>query len=345
MVEATFDPSAFTAVADFFGEEAKGKSNLLEKSGKEQEQSHSTNNQGTYSNKGSSRHLGVGANLSVDLEGKDDSSSKLNAIFAKGKFKKKKRKRNDWDEDSENGERSVSESDESGAEEEGRTSIAARKVKMDKKVIDGHDKEATDGDVVKEKPKLDEGEPLQKREKKKQKKKGKKERQREQQEKSTEKVSVDNSQTEEQEEDQNNMKQDKYHSFEAHSDEKVPKKSTNKFKKKKVRSKQKNIRKDTRRAMDKPSHLILGRSNYSGRPITPETRAKLNMPKKIKHDISGSMFKVKKNGMIGETEGSTLAIDDLVKINTNTVDAEYALNENGKKAKKKKKKSKYKNLR
>ena len=50
-----------------------------------------------------------------------------------------------------------------------------------------------------------------------------------------------------------------------------------KRKRKKVRSRQKNIRKDTRAANDKPSYLILGRSDYAGRPLTKETRQKLGI--------------------------------------------------------------------
>lgn len=45
---------------------------------------------------------------------------------------------------------------------------------------------------------------------------------------------------------------------------------------KKVRSRQKNIRKDKRSV--KPEHLQIGSTNYQGRPITPETRSKLNLP-------------------------------------------------------------------
>ena len=50
---------------------------------------------------------------------------------------------------------------------------------------------------------------------------------------------------------------------------------TKKRKRPKVRSKQKNIRKDTR--VNKPAHLIPGNGDYRGRPITAETRKRLNM--------------------------------------------------------------------
>lgn len=47
---------------------------------------------------------------------------------------------------------------------------------------------------------------------------------------------------------------------------------------KKIRSRQKNIVKDKREK--KPEHLIPGSKNYSGRPITLETRQKLGLPPK-----------------------------------------------------------------
>ena len=52
-------------------------------------------------------------------------------------------------------------------------------------------------------------------------------------------------------------------------------KDTKKRKRPKVRSRQKNIRKDNR--SNKPSHLIPGNGDYRGRPLTAETRKKLNM--------------------------------------------------------------------
>ena len=48
-------------------------------------------------------------------------------------------------------------------------------------------------------------------------------------------------------------------------------------KRKKVRSRQKNIRKDHRTESDKPSHLIVGTNEYCGRPMTKETRQKLGI--------------------------------------------------------------------
>lgn len=51
----------------------------------------------------------------------------------------------------------------------------------------------------------------------------------------------------------------------------------NKKKRKKIRSRQKNIRKDHRAENAKPSHLIVGTNEYCGRPMTKETRQKLGI--------------------------------------------------------------------
>ncbi|KAL3760823.1 hypothetical protein ACHAWU_007889 [Discostella pseudostelligera] len=53
--------------------------------------------------------------------------------------------------------------------------------------------------------------------------------------------------------------------------------TSNKKKRKKIRSRQKNIRKDHRTQNDKPSHLIVGSDAYCGRPMTKETRQKLGI--------------------------------------------------------------------
>jgi len=51
-----------------------------------------------------------------------------------------------------------------------------------------------------------------------------------------------------------------------------------KGRKRKVRSKQKNIRKDSRPLSAKPQHLRLGNKHYAGRPLTQETRKRLDLP-------------------------------------------------------------------
>lgn len=49
-------------------------------------------------------------------------------------------------------------------------------------------------------------------------------------------------------------------------------------KRRKVRSRQKNIRKDHRSDAEKPAHLLLGGEAYAGRSMTRETRQRLNLP-------------------------------------------------------------------
>ena len=50
----------------------------------------------------------------------------------------------------------------------------------------------------------------------------------------------------------------------------------------KTRSKQKNIRRDKRAEEFKPSHLHIGSKEYTGRPLTKETKAILGLPPKVK---------------------------------------------------------------
>jgi len=77
----------------------------------------------------------------------------------------------------------------------------------------------------------------------------------------------------------------------------------------KVRSKQKNIRKDTR-GHKKPCHLIPGRSDFSGRGLTAETRAYLSLPEKPKHQGTGTYHKGSAPKI--EEVGFGLAVDDLL---------------------------------
>lgn len=57
---------------------------------------------------------------------------------------------------------------------------------------------------------------------------------------------------------------------------------------KKVRSRQKNIRKDHRSANDKPSRLVPGRADYEGRPLTDETRKRLGLEPAKGDDVAPS---------------------------------------------------------
>lgn len=59
-----------------------------------------------------------------------------------------------------------------------------------------------------------------------------------------------------------------------------------KRKRRKVRSRQKNIRKDHRDV--KPAHLVPGQRHYQGRPLTEETRARLNLPTIVKSPFDAS---------------------------------------------------------
>ena len=100
--------------------------------------------------------------------------------------------------------------------------------------------------------------------------------------------------------------------------------SKNKKKRRKIRSKQKNVRKDNREK--KPSHLRLG-YNYQGRPLTEETRKRLGLPEP-------------KSRQISSISAPPPVKDDSIKLGV-----EDLLDVKPKAPPKKKKKSKYKNLR
>lgn len=75
--------------------------------------------------------------------------------------------------------------------------------------------------------------------------------------------------------------------------------SSQQRKRRKVRSRQKNIRKDNRSLQEKPSHLIPGTPLYQGRPITPATRERLNQQSLLATTTSTSSFSngtIKTNG-------------------------------------------------
>eukprot|EP00978_Attheya_sp_CCMP212_P002953 scaffold6061_cov51-Attheya_sp.AAC.1 len=143
----------------------------------------------------------------------------------------------------------------------------------------------------------------------------------------------------------------------------------NKRKKPKIRSRQKNIRKDNRRGMDKPDHLILGRPSYAGRPMTPETRAKLNLPPSRTSRKQDERTKDNNSDMRDSSDGTSglgLAVDEFLdmsgepdedigdqivrddpnndKESVNVLEDDKAVHEPTKTKKKKKSKKKYKNL-
>lgn len=73
---------------------------------------------------------------------------------------------------------------------------------------------------------------------------------------------------------------------------------TDKPKRTKTRSKQKNIRRDNRPDSAKPDYLQMGAKDYKGRPLTPETKAILHLPPKDK-----SKARQNKHGKMDFTTG------------------------------------------
>jgi len=99
-----------------------------------------------------------------------------------------------------------------------------------------------------------------------------------------------------------------------------PAKTNGKRKRRKVRSRQKNIRKDNRAVNEKPTHLIPGNRNYQGRPMTQATREKLGLPENRDRGKSneitshGSSLFVIDRGQdcSGDDPGAKLAIDEFL---------------------------------
>ena len=89
--------------------------------------------------------------------------------------------------------------------------------------------------------------------------------------------------------------------------------SARKRKRRKVRSRQKNIYKDHREQTNKPEHLRMGHKSYSGRPMTKETRTRLNLPEpQPKHRIHyDEELNIKTGEAVGTMTGR-LAIDDIL---------------------------------
>eukprot|EP00566_Odontella_aurita_P019264 CAMPEP_0113559870 /NCGR_PEP_ID=MMETSP0015_2-20120614/19128_1 /TAXON_ID=2838 /ORGANISM="Odontella" /LENGTH=318 /DNA_ID=CAMNT_0000461537 /DNA_START=125 /DNA_END=1081 /DNA_ORIENTATION=+ /assembly_acc=CAM_ASM_000160 len=93
-------------------------------------------------------------------------------------------------------------------------------------------------------------------------------------------------------------------------------------KRRKVRSRQKNIRKDNRTDAEKPSHLVPGRDQYAGRSLTQETRKRLNLPesKTRSRHVQMARGNIDSNGMTadrasgGESYDLGLAIDEYLDI-------------------------------
>jgi hypothetical protein len=119
-------------------------------------------------------------------------------------------------------------------------------------------------------------------------------------------------------------------------EEEAPDNEAPKRKRTKIRSRQKNIYKDTR--AEKPSHLIPGKHDYKGRPMTLETRKRLNLPLEKEPSTMESWSSNWNDDQPKDTGMDTmpLAVD--------AVTEEQQPSEE-KKKKKKAKKSRFKNLR
>jgi hypothetical protein len=124
-------------------------------------------------------------------------------------------------------------------------------------------------------------------------------------------------------------------------------------KRRKTRSRQKNIYKDKRLAQHKPSHLILGRAEFAGRPLTAATRAKLNLApsrssRAQEHEDETEPLETPMHDSNSNGEEVKLAIDDLLDEGVVQGNKDISVVEQKpqvkKKVKKKKKNSKYKNL-
>jgi flagellar biosynthesis GTPase FlhF len=71
-------------------------------------------------------------------------------------------------------------------------------------------------------------------------------------------------------------------------------------KRRKSRSKQKNIRKDHRSDTDRPSYLNVGSSGYAGRPLTKATKEKLGLGTKEKDDTFASSCTIKDDAQLDD---------------------------------------------
>jgi len=97
----------------------------------------------------------------------------------------------------------------------------------------------------------------------------------------------------------------------------LAKTKSQKGKRRRVRSKQKNVRKDTRNSNQKPDHLKLGSATYRGRPLTKETRSFMNMPESRTSSIRREKIQLKDsnkdlNTSEDDIELTKLGIDDLL---------------------------------
>ena len=118
-----------------------------------------------------------------------------------------------------------------------------------------------------------------------------------------------------------------------------------KLSKRKVRSKQKNIRKDARPLSSKPEHLRLGNPKYAGRPLTTETRQKMKLPpsKTSVHRLLADEHK-KNRTVVGDVNNQDAELGKLVVDEETSTSVHFESNNASLVGNKKQKKSKYKNL-
>lgn len=320
---AEFDVSGFSAVDKFFGnDETKNKSTISSSS--------ATKEGHVVGSKGKRRRGGVGTSTDVD-----DASKKLLSSDALSKkilnVGRKRRSREDNVDDDEEDEDYIDGGDHGVNDDDdemidgGRTNIVEKSTlsKKGKSVAGSSDKLTNDQAIVGSKnPK---------------KKLGKKERQRQKQQEETSAAATqvevfepvaENSAHEQDDETRDSAAEDTKDSAGLITHNNTEKYPGAKKKRKKVRSRQKNIYKDNRTKDEKPAHLTRGNPNYQGRPMTEATREKLNLPpptKKIRPSYNNSsknqdgntLFVIDRSpdspvGGGGDDVGVKLAIDDFM---------------------------------
>jgi hypothetical protein len=236
---AAFDGDGFAAVDAFFGKTptpSTSKSEVKAAAARSEQLLQAQTKQGP-------KRLGLGDDVSLREDKNVNAVSASNPLTKRllqvGTKRKLSRKRDADDYDDDNDEQAEKDNDEDGEDEGGRTAIEEHVpavVPVSAAILA---KEAAEVKAAGKK-----------------KKKGKKERQKEGAD-AAEAVPKDESQ-------------------EATEDAQDNDAPSQKRKRIKVRSRQKNIYKDKR--SEKPSHLIPGKHNYQGRPMTLETRKRLNLP-------------------------------------------------------------------
>ncbi|MGK3738247.1 MAG: hypothetical protein ACI8RD_004934 [Bacillariaceae sp.] len=343
---AEFDISGFSAVDKFFGND--GTEN---KSTERISSSSATKEQGhVVGSKGKRRRGGVG----TSNDGGDDSKKLLSSDMLSKKIlnvgRKRRSREDDVDDDDEDyidgGDHGVNDDDEEMIDG-GRTNIVEKSTlsKKGKSVTGSSDKLTNDQAIEGKKKKL-----------------GKKERQKQKLQEETsaavrlevfEPVAESSAHEQDDAEDTKDSS-DKTGLITHNNTEKYP---SSKKKRRKVRSRQKNIYKDNRTRDEKPAHLTKGNPNYQGRPMTQATREKLNLPpptKKIrphsynnnssKNQDDNTLFVIDRSpdspvGGGGDDVGVKLAIDDFMNTDDTTNSKEIKDDDNKDLKKKKREKS------